>query len=168
MPDLPAPKLFATLDAAVSAREQLRAEGRCVVMTNGCFDLLHPGHLAFLRTARELGDYLLIALNGDASVAALKGPARPVQTARERAYTLDALSFVDGIVIFDTPRLTAEITALKPDLYAKAGDYTLDSLDPGERTALQAVGAEIRFLPFLEGYSTTRLIARIAKAADTF
>jgi bifunctional ADP-heptose synthase (sugar kinase/adenylyltransferase) len=99
-------------------------------------------------------------------VRAIKGPTRPVQTEVERAYALAALACVDGIVIFDTPRLTAEIRALRPDVYCKAGDYTLEKLDAGERAALEEVGAQIEFLPFLEGFSTTKLIAKIKAAGE--
>ena len=157
------PKLM-TLDGAVAWRESLRAEGRRLVLTNGVFDLLHTGHLHYLRQARRLGDALLIALNGDASVRVLKGPLRPVQGEIERAYALGALEFVDGIVLFHEPRLTAEIRALRPDVYCKAGDYTVEKLDAGERSALLEVGARIKFLPFLPGFSTTGLIAKIKAA----
>ena len=159
------PKLM-TLTQAVAWREQCRAAGRRVVLTNGVFDLLHTGHLYYLKQARELGDALIIALNGDASVRALKGPARPVQTEEQRAYALGALSCVDAIAVFHEPRLTAEITALRPDVYCKAGDYTLEKLDAGERAALEAVGARIQFLPFLPGFSTTALIAKIKAAGE--
>lgn len=157
------PKLM-TLDGAVAWRESLRAEGRRLVLTNGVFDLLHTGHLHYLRQARRLGDALLVALNGDASVRALKGPLRPVQGEIERAYALGALEFVDGVVLFHEPRLTAEIRALRPDVYCKAGDYTVEKLDAGERSALLEVGARIEFLPFLPGFSTTGLIAKIKAA----
>lgn len=159
------PKLR-NLEHTVTQRQKLRAAGRRVVLTNGVFDLLHTGHLYYLKKARELGDALIVALNGDASVRALKGPTRPVQTQEERAYALAALACVDGIVVFDTPRLTAEIGALRPDVYCKAGDYTLEKLDPGERGALEEAGAEIKFLPFLEGFSTTKLIAKIKAAGE--
>lgn len=159
------PKLR-SLDAAVRWREQQRVAGARVVLTNGVFDLLHTGHLYYLQKARELGGALLIALNSDASVRALKGPARPVQTEEQRAYALGALACVDAVTIFREPRLTAEIRALRPDVYCKAGDYTLDKLNAEERAALQEVGAEIRFLPYLEGFSTTQLIARIKAAGE--
>ena len=159
------PKLR-TLSETVAWREQLRREGRRVVLTNGVFDLLHTGHLYYLKKARELGDVLVIALNADASVRALKGPSRPVQDEFQRAYALGALACIDGIVIFREPRLTAEIRALQPDVYCKAGDYTLEKLNAEERTALQAVGARIEFLPFLPGFSTTNLIARIKAAGE--
>ncbi|HEY0944931.1 MAG TPA: adenylyltransferase/cytidyltransferase family protein [Opitutaceae bacterium] len=162
---LPNPKLL-LLDAAVQRRAELRAAGKKLVLTNGVFDLLHTGHLYYLQQARALGDALFIALNSDASVKALKGPLRPVQNEEQRAYALAATWFVDGIVIFREPRLTPEIRALQPDVYCKAGDYTLEKLDPGERAALEAVGAQIKFLPFLPGFSTTQLIARIKAAGE--
>jgi D-glycero-beta-D-manno-heptose 1-phosphate adenylyltransferase len=154
------------LAATVAWREQLRAAGKRVVLTNGVFDLLHTGHLYYLQQAHALGDALVVALNADASVRALKGPARPVQTEEQRAYALGALACVDAITIFCEPRLTAEIRALRPDVYCKAGDYTLESLDAGERGALQEAGAQIKFLPFLPGFSTTELIARIKAAGE--
>lgn len=160
------PKLYPSLEAAVAAREKLRASGKRVVLTNGVFDLLHTGHLYYLEKARSYGDVLFIALNGDTSVRALKGPLRPVQTEEHRAYALAATWFVDGIVVFQNKRLTAEILALKPDVYCKAGDYTLEKLDPDERRALEQVGAEIRFLPFLAGFSTTSLIEKIKAAGE--
>jgi len=162
--DLVIPKLLSLEDAAVR-RRQLRADGRTVVLTNGVFDLLHTGHLYYLERARALGDALFVALNGDASVRALKGPGRPVQGERERAYALGALAAVDAVVIFNTPRLTAEIAALRPDVYCKGGDYTPAKLDPGERAELEAVRARLEFVPFLPGFSTTSLIAKIAAAA---
>jgi rfaE bifunctional protein nucleotidyltransferase chain/domain len=113
-----------------------------------------------------LGNALIVALNADASVRALKGPRRPIQTEDERAFALGALACVDGVTIFREPRLTAEIRALRPDIYCKAGDYTLEKLDPAERAALEEVGAEIRFLPFLPGFSTTALIAKIKAAGE--
>jgi rfaE bifunctional protein nucleotidyltransferase chain/domain len=159
------PKLR-TLHDTVKHREALRTAGRRVVLTNGIFDLLHTGHLYYLQKARELGDALIVALNSDASTRALKGPLRPVQTEVQRAYALGALACVDAVVIFDTPRLDAEIRALRPDIYCKAGDYTLDQLDAGERAALAAVGARIEFMPFLAGFSTTSLIAKIKAAGE--
>lgn len=159
------PKLY-SLEAAVTLRDRYRSEGKKVVLTNGVFDLLHTGHLYYLAQARALGDALFIALNSDASVKALKGPLRPIQTEEHRAYALAATWFVDGIVIFREKRLTPEVRALKPDIYCKAGDYTLEKLDPEERAALQAGGADIRFLPYLPGFSTTDLIKRIKAAGE--
>jgi D-glycero-beta-D-manno-heptose 1-phosphate adenylyltransferase len=159
------PKLR-NLNDTVVWREDLRRKGRRVVLTNGVFDLLHTGHLYYLKQARLLGDALLIALNSDASVRAIKGPARPVQNEDQRAYALGALECVDGVIVFREPRLTGEIRALRPDVYCKAGDYTLEKLNPEERLALQEIGARIEFLPFLPGFSTTNLIARIKAAGE--
>ena len=164
-PALANPKLFSLADA-VSRRAQLHAAGKKVVLTNGVFDLLHTGHLYYLQQARARGDALFIALNADASVRALKGPSRPVQSEEQRAYALAALACIDAVFIFGTPRLDAEIRALAPDVYCKAGDYTLEKLDPGERAALESVGAKIEFMPFLAGFSTTALIARIKAAGE--
>ena len=159
------PKLFPSLEAAVARREALAREGKKLVLTNGCFDLLHCGHVFYLRDAAALGDELWIGLNGAESVRALKGPTRPVQGDLERAFVLGALGFVSGIFFFHTPRLDAEIRALRPDVYAKAGDYTLETLNPDERAALESCGARIEFLPFLPGFSTTSLIGKISAAA---
>lgn len=158
-------KLY-SLEAAVRLRAEYRVAGKKLVLTNGVFDLLHTGHLFYLQQARALGDALFIALNSDASVKALKGPLRPIQTEEQRAYALAATWFVDGVVIFREKRLTPEIQALQPDVYCKAGDYTLEKLDSEERSALQQNGADIRFLPFLPGFSTTELIAKIKAAGE--
>jgi D-glycero-beta-D-manno-heptose 1-phosphate adenylyltransferase len=158
-------KLMTLVDAA-AWRDQCAAGRKRVVLTNGIFDLLHTGHLYYLQKARALGDALIIALNSDASTKALKGPHRPVQNEEQRAYALGALACVDAITVFREPRLTAEIRALRPDVYCKAGDYTLEKLDPNERAALEAVGARIEFMPFLPGFSTTSLIAKIKAAGS--
>jgi rfaE bifunctional protein nucleotidyltransferase chain/domain len=152
------PKLR-SLEAAVARREELRSAGRKVVLTNGVFDLLHPGHRHYLGFAGKLGDALFVALNSDASVKRLKGPTRPVEDELTRAAALARLPEVDTIVIFREMRLTAEIRALRPDVYCKAGDYTLEKLDPDERAALLECGARIEFMPFLPGHSTTKIIA---------
>lgn len=150
-----------TLAAAVERREALRAEGRRVVLTNGVFDLLHEGHRHYLEHAARLGDALFVAMNSDASTRDLKGPSRPVQDELTRARELARLPCVAAVVIFAGKRLSGEIRALRPDVYCKAGDYTLDKLDPGERAALEAAGAKIEFMPFLPGHSTTSKIERL-------
>jgi rfaE bifunctional protein nucleotidyltransferase chain/domain len=145
-------------------RQGLRSTGLRLVMTNGCFDLLHTGHIYFLQKARQLGDRLLVVLNSDASVRILKGPKRPVQSELERAFALAALDCVGHIVLFNESNLAREITVLRPDIYTKAGDYNLGRLHPGERAALESGGTKIHFLPFLEGFSTTGLIQKIIQA----
>jgi rfaE bifunctional protein nucleotidyltransferase chain/domain len=144
--------------AAISA--QFAAAGKRLVFTNGCFDLLHPGHVRYLRQARALGDALLVALNGDVSVRALKGPTRPINSEADRAEVLAALACVDFVTVFQTERITEIARAIRPQIYAKGGDYTIESLDPGERGALQEVDAEIRILPLVPGKSTTAIIEK--------
>ncbi len=154
-----------TLDALCSWREQARAAGRKVVLTNGCFDLLHAGHIAYLRQARSLGDALVVALNSDASVRELKGAGRPLNPQDDRAAILRALRSVDKVVVFDGQRATAVIEALRPDVYAKGGDYTVASLNPDERAALQACGASIHILALVPGKSTSGTLQRLQQGS---
>lgn len=137
----------------------IREAGGRVVFTNGCFDLLHPGHVSYLRAARSLGDALVVGLNSDASVGRLKGPSRPVVHERDRAAVLEALESVDAVVVFaeDTPvRLMRE---LKLAVYVKGGDYRVEDLP--EAKVADEIGAEVKILPFEPGYSTTALIEKI-------
>ncbi|MDR1890566.1 MAG: adenylyltransferase/cytidyltransferase family protein [Puniceicoccales bacterium] len=157
--DLIPSKLF-NFSEACAIREKLRREGQKVVLTNGCFDVLHVGHIFSLENAKQLGDSLWIALNSDASVKSLKGNKRPIFTEKMRAYMLSAMAVVDGIFIFNGSRLNDEILHFQPDIYAKSGDYTLAKLDPSERQALEAIGATIHFLPFVEGFSTTSIVGK--------
>jgi len=152
---------ISTVAEARRFRDTIDAGGGKLVFTNGCFDLLHAGHVRYLRQARALGDALLVALNSDASVRALKGPSRPVTTQADRAEILRALSSVDCVVTFDQPRVTNLITRIKPHIYAKGGDYTIDSLDSGERAALGKIGARIEILPLVPGRSTTATLDRL-------
>ncbi len=150
-----------TLQSTKERREDLRQQGKTFVLTNGCFDLFHPGHLYYLEKAATLGDSLWIGLNSKESIQVIKAPKRPLQSDLERAYVLSGLACVKGIFIFKSPRLDKEILELRPDIYVKAGDYTLETLNVEERSALEAVGSKICFVPFLEGYSTTKLIQTI-------
>jgi D-glycero-beta-D-manno-heptose 1-phosphate adenylyltransferase len=162
------PKVM-TLAQAVAVRDALRRKGGLLVLTNGVFDLLHPGHTSYLEAARKLAGRkgkLFVALNSDHSVRQLKGKLRPILDQRARAYNLAQLTSVDGVVVFGRKRLNREIEALRPDIYCKAGDYTEETLNPEERAALHHVKARIRFLPFLRGFSTTALIARIKAAGE--
>ena len=151
-----------TLEQAVEARNQLATAGRRLVVTNGCFDLLHRGHAEYLMQARSLADRLFVLINSDESVRALKGPTRPVNLEADRAFLLACLEFVDGVVVFRSSRCDRELAALKPDVYVKGGDYTVESLDPDERAALLGAGSEIRFIPFVPGYSTTGTLKKAA------
>lgn len=133
-----------------------------MVFTNGCFDLLHVGHVSYLEDARACGDYLVVAVNADASVRRLKGPRRPLNDEISRARVLASLACVDYVVIFKTVRVTPVLKALKPEIYVKGGDYKPESLDPGERGAILSYGGKIRILPLWKGYSTTRTIQKLA------
>ncbi|HEY5753983.1 MAG TPA: adenylyltransferase/cytidyltransferase family protein [Chthoniobacterales bacterium] len=134
-----------------------------LVFTNGCFDILHAGHVRYLQSARALGDALVVGLNGDGSVRELKGPSRPINAQDDRAEVLAALACVDAVVIFPEVRATTLIKAVRPDVYAKGGDYTEDSLNPEERAALHASGTEISFLPLVPGRSTTETVAKMKR-----
>ena len=149
------------LDAALRYRETLRRQGKKLVVTNGCFDLLHRGHASYLAAAREHGDALLVLVNSDASVRSLKGPSRPVVDEYSRAFLLASLRAVDAAVVFDGSRCDRELAVLKPDIYVKAGDYTLETLNPDERAALEDAGCKIVFMPFVAGFSTTGTLKKI-------
>jgi rfaE bifunctional protein nucleotidyltransferase chain/domain len=151
------------LDAQELARRaaQLKAAGRKLVFTNGCFDLLHVGHVRYLAAARALGDALAVGINGDQSVRTLKGPGRPINNERDRAEVLAALESVDLVTIFPEARATRLIELIRPDIYVKGGDYTPETLNAEEREALDKVGTEVSIIPFESGYSTSRLIQRL-------
>ncbi len=140
---------------------QQKALGHKVVMTNGCFDLLHPGHLAYLQQARALGDVLIVALNTDASVQRLKGPLRPINDLATRASMMAALGAVNAVVAFDEDTPEQLVSALLPHVLVKGGDYTAEQVAGGQ--AVRAAGGEVRILPFLPGHSSTQLIARIRR-----
>jgi rfaE bifunctional protein nucleotidyltransferase chain/domain len=143
--------------------KELRAAGKKLIATNGCFDLLHVGHVRYLQTARALGDGLAVGLNGDRSVGALKGIGRPINNERDRAEVLAALECVDLITIFPEIRATQFISASMPAVYVKGGDYSSETLNADERAILQKIGAEIRIIPFEKGYSTTLLLEKLRK-----
>lgn len=141
--------------------EKLRASGKKIVATNGCFDLLHLGHIRYLEAARKLGDILVVGLNGDQSVRELKGPGRPVNNEKDRAAILAALEYVDLVAIFPELRATQFIERTAPDVYVKGGDYSSETLDAEERAALQKIGSKIEIVPFEKGYSTSALLEKL-------
>jgi len=143
---------------------RLRAVGKKIVATNGCFDLLHVGHVRYLQAARELGDILAIGLNGDHSVRELKGAGRPLRSANDRAEILAALQCVDLVTVFPQIRATQFLAAVSPAVYVKGGDYAVDTLNEDEQSILHKAAAEIRLIPFEAGYSTSRLIEEICKS----
>lgn len=159
-------KIVSALELGAHSK-QCHDEERTLVFTNGCFDLLHVGHVRYLQAARARGDLLAVALNGDASVKALKGPSRPINPELDRAEVLAALGCVDFVVLFHTPRVSELIRIIRPQLYVKGGDYTVDALDPGERQALEEVGARIEILQLVPGKSTTAVIHRLSGTSAT-
>jgi D-glycero-beta-D-manno-heptose 1-phosphate adenylyltransferase len=165
---LPMSGQIVTLADAPAFRAELRKQRRIVVATNGCFDLLHVGHLKYLTEARALGDFLWIGLNGDASVRELKGPGRPLVPEADRAELLAAWRVVDAVTIFPGVRATFFLRSVRPDIYAKGGDYTVASLNPEEAAALEACGAKVEIVKLVPGKSTTKIVEKMAenKAAD--
>ncbi|MBV9010276.1 MAG: adenylyltransferase/cytidyltransferase family protein [Verrucomicrobia bacterium] len=140
---------------------RLRAQGKSLVATNGCFDILHVGHVRYLAAARRLGDALAVGLNGDASVRMLKGESRPLNTERDRAEVLAALESVTYVTIFHEELATRFLEAAQPAIYVKGGDYNIDSLDREERRMVADFGAKVEIIPFQAGYSTTALLDKM-------
>jgi rfaE bifunctional protein nucleotidyltransferase chain/domain len=134
-----------------------RFQGRKIVFTNGCFDILHKGHIEYLSKARDLGDILIIGLNTDASVSRLKGSGRPVQDQSSRALVLASLRFVEAIVLFEEDTPYNLINALKPDVLVKGGDYTEENIVGAD--VVKANGGEVVSIPLTEGYSTSRILS---------
>ncbi len=161
----PAQKIM-TLEQAIPWREQLRITGKRLVVTNGCFDILHRGHAQYLWESRNFGSALAVLINSDASVQELKGPERPIIDEFNRAYMLAALESVDCVIVFNQAVCAAELAALAPDVYVKGGDYTIDKLNKEERAVLENAGAEFRFIPFVEGFSSTTIISKIKLAGS--
>jgi D-beta-D-heptose 7-phosphate kinase/D-beta-D-heptose 1-phosphate adenosyltransferase len=155
-----------TLDEAILRFGREKRNGRCIVFTNGCFDLLHPGHIGSLEQARALGDALLVGLNSDASVRQLKGAGRPVLPERERAEILTALECVDAVVIFDdlTPREV--IARLLPDILVKGGDWPGDQIVGREE--VEAAGGRVVSIPVVPGYSTTEILQKIREGRPAY
>jgi len=156
---VPVPKLAADLAALVSALAPRRAAGARVVFTNGCFDLLHPGHVRYLAAARALGDLLVVGLNGDASVRRLKGPGRPILRAEERAEVLAGLAAVDHVISFDEDTPRALVAALGPDVLVKGADWAEDEIVGRDETL--ARGGRVERIPLVPGISTSELLRRI-------
>jgi D-glycero-beta-D-manno-heptose 1-phosphate adenylyltransferase len=150
-----------SLDQLLRERECLGRQGRRVVFTNGCFDLLHPGHIRYLQEARRLGDALIVALNSDRSVRELKGEKRPILDQNERSEVMAALGCVDYVTIFDEPTPREIISALLPDVLVKGGDWGVDRIVG--RDEVEAAGGKVLSLPFVDGCSTTDVIERIVQ-----
>jgi rfaE bifunctional protein nucleotidyltransferase chain/domain len=139
----------------------LRATGQTIVFTNGCFDLIHPGHTRYLARARSLGDILVVAINSDASVRTIKGDKRPINTEADRAETLAALESVSFVTIFNEPDPYKVIAALQPDVLVKGGDWPIEKIIG--RDIVQARGGKVVNVPYVDGASTTSIIDKILK-----
>ena len=146
------------LPALLARAATLRAGGGRLVLTNGCFDLLHVGHVRYLQAARRLGDFLVVGVNSDASVRRLKGSGRPLVPADERAEVVAALGCVDAVVVFDSPTAAPLVAALRPEIYVKGADYTEATLP--EARVVRAYGGTVTLLPTVPGASTTALLER--------
>lgn len=145
----------------VEVLKNLRQKNKKIVTTNGCFDILHVGHVRYLKQTKALGDVLIIALNTDRSVKALKGPKRPLNSENDRAEVLAALECVDYVVLFDEDTPAKLLETIKPDIHAKGGDYNIDTLPEAE--VITKNGGKVVFIPLVEGKSTTSLIEKAAK-----
>ena len=144
-------------------RKAIRAAGKKLVVTNGCFDILHPGHVTYLENARNFGDALLVGVNGDDAVRGLKGAGRPVNSETDSAAVLAALESVSAVCIFPQKTATEFLECAQPDIYVKGGDYTLETLNQDERRAVESAGGKIVLVPFVPGKSTTALLEKISK-----
>ena len=147
----------------IKERERLRDEGKVLVFTNGCFDLLHPGHVRYLTESRALGDALIVAINSDRSVRALKGAGRPILSETERAEVMAALWVVDYVTVFDEETPRELIADVLPDVLVKGGDWTVEQIVGREE--VERAGGKVLSLPYVEGSSTTDIIKRILNSA---
>jgi rfaE bifunctional protein nucleotidyltransferase chain/domain len=150
--------------AALSWVRQQQAQGKTVVFTNGCFDLLHAGHVDILNRAKTLGDVLVVAINTDDSVRKLKGPSRPVNTVADRAFVLAGLAAVDVVTMFDDATPITLLGQLRPGIHVKGGDYVAEGLP--EYPTVKGYGGKVAILPLRDGHSTTQLIRRILGRVD--
>jgi len=144
-------------------RAVFRATGKKLVVTNGCFDILHLGHVAYLEQARNRGGGLLVGINSDAATRQLKGPGRPVNAEMDRAAVLAALESVNAVCIFADATATKFLGVAQPEIYVKGGDYTLDTLNQEERRTVEQAGGKIVIIPLVPGKSTTALLGKISR-----
>jgi len=157
---------YISIEEAVIKREELRNKNKKLALTNGCFDLLHTGHVYGLLEAAKLADELWVALNTDESIAGLKGKNRPIVKEIERAYMLSALKCVDQVILFNSKNLKSEILKLRPDFYVKSSDYSMDTINEEEKAALFNVGSIVKFVKILPEKSTTNIISQIINSGN--
>jgi rfaE bifunctional protein nucleotidyltransferase chain/domain len=153
------PGKLKSLEEVKSITSEARARGLKIVFTNGCFDILHRGHLHLLREAKALGDLLVVAVNSDASVRQIKGPARPVVTEAGRAELLAALEMVDCVIVFDETEPCRVLEEIRPDILVKGGDWSSDQVVG--REIVERSGGKVALIPYLKGFSTTQIIGRM-------
>lgn len=153
--------MIVDLPELVDIVDRLKRNGKRIVFTNGCFDILHVGHVRYLKEARRFGDILIVGLNSDESVRTIKGDKRPIVPQRERAEVLSSLRFVDYVIIFKEPDPRNIIAAIKPDVLVKGGDWPLDKIVG--RDIVESSGGEVHTIPFIEGASSSRIIEAIIK-----
>ena len=152
-----------SIEALAQWRDELRRSGRRLVVTNGCFDLLHAGHVTYLEAARNQGDTLLVGVNGDAAVRDLKGPGRPVNSENDRALVIAALQCVDAVFIFRERDAVSFLKTVQPEIYVKGGDYTIETINQDERQLVEATGGKIVLLGHVPGKSTTALLQKLLR-----
>lgn len=153
--------MLLAMDKIASFCDTLRAKGKCIVFTNGCFDILHAGHVRYLAAARALGDCLVVGLNTDASVRRLKGKTRPINGEFDRAEVIGALAAVDYVVLFNEPTASALIEKVRPTIYVKGGDYMKKTLP--EAQIVKKYGGKVHFIDLVPGRSTTKIIEKISQ-----
>jgi rfaE bifunctional protein nucleotidyltransferase chain/domain len=167
-PEVPASPKIVGWDQLLEVRRRARAEGQAIVWTNGCFDLLHVGHIRNLRAARLLGDLLVVGVNSDSSVRQLKGPHRPIVTSAQRVEILAALACVDYVIVFEEPTAEESLARLQPDIYCKGADYAPPAGKPvPESRIVASYGGKMAFLPLTPASSTTDIVRRIRETEHT-
>jgi D-glycero-beta-D-manno-heptose 1-phosphate adenylyltransferase len=144
--------------------EELKKSKKKIIFTNGCFDILHAGHVRYLQASRALGDVLIVGLNSDVSVQGLKGPTRPINNEGDRAEVLAGLSAVDGIIIFSEQTAERLIELVKPDIYVKGGDYVIEQIP--EARIVEKAGGKVVLIPEVPGRSSTKIITRIKETCE--
>ncbi len=153
-----------TAESLFDWRDNLKRKGQRLAATNGCFDILHTGHINHLQAARNAADALIVGINSDRSVKELKGPTRPIQNENDRAAIIAALQSVDGVYIFDELRATKFLELTQPDLYVKGGDYSIEELPEEERQLISKIGAELKVLGLVSGKSSSDIADRIIRS----
>ena len=159
-------KKLLNLEELIQILNPARREGKRIAWTNGCFDIIHAGHVDYLERSKAYGDFLVVGLNSDESIKKLKGDNRPVFSEKDRAKVLSSIVYVDYVVIFSDRSPIKMIEFIKPDYYIKGGDYTIDTIDQDERKVVEVYGGEIVLLPMVEGVSSSIIVEKIKKLSD--